>query len=213
MEVIPAINEKTFEEVAKKIKIAEDFLPLENSWIHIDVADGIFTPNKIWDNPGDLASLKTKLKLEVHLMVEKPEQQIENWLKAGARRLVIHLEAFTEPNFILRLIKQYNAEIILAANPITPADAIGLYLGSFAFFQILAVDPGLAGQKFQEKVLEKIKFLRSRNPAVKIEVDGGIDLDTAKIVKAAGADIIVSASYIFNHPNSPAVGYEELKAV
>ena len=155
MEVIPAINEKTFEEVAKKIKISEDFLPV-NGWIHIDVADGVFTPNKTWNNPDDLADFKTRLKLEVHLMVEKPEQQIENWLKAGAKRLVIHLEAFTEPNFILSEVKKYNAEIVLSANPITPADAISLYLGSFNFFQVLAVDPGFAGKKFQEKVLEKI---------------------------------------------------------
>lgn len=212
MQVIPAINEKIFEEVVKKIKIAEEFLPAD-AWIHIDVADGIFTPNKTWNNPDDLANLKTKLRLEIHLMVEKPETVIKSWLKAGAKRLVIHLEAFTEPNFILNAVKEYNAEIILAANPITPADAISLYLGSFDFFQILAVDPGLAGQKFQEKVLEKIKFLRSRNPAVKIEVDGGIDLETAKIVKAAGADIIVSASYIYNHPVGPSVGYQELTGV
>lgn len=212
MEVIPAINEKTFEEVVKKIKIAEEFLPAD-AWIHIDVADGIFTPNKTWNNPDDLANLKTKLKPEVHLMVEKPETIIESWLKAGAKRLVIHLEAFTEPNFILSEVKKYNAEIVLSANPITPADAISLYLGSFDFFQILAVDPGLAGQKFQEKVLEKIKFLRFRNPAVKIEVDGGIDLNTAKIVKVSGADIIVSASYIYNYPAGPAIAYQELKSV
>lgn len=212
MEVIPAINEKNFEEVAKKIKIAEEFLPA-GAWIHIDVADGIFTPNKTWGNPDDLAGFKTRLNLEVHLMIEKPEQQIENWLKASAKRLVIHLEAFTEPNFILNEVKKYKAEIILAANPITPADAISLYLSSFDFFQILAVDPGLAGQKFQEKVLEKIKFLRSRNPAVKIEIDGGIDPETAKIVKAAGADIIVSASYIFNNPAGPVAAYKELKSI
>lgn len=212
MEVIPAINEKIFEEVVKKIKIAEEFLPAD-AWIHIDVADGIFTPNKTWNNPDDLANLKTKLKLEVHLMVEKPEQQIENWLKVGVKRLVIHLEAFTEPNFILSEVKKYNAEIVLSANPVTSADAISLYLGSFDFFQILAVDPGLAGQKFQEKVLEKIKFLRSRNPAVKIEIDGGIDLITAKIVKASGADIIVSASYIFNNPAGPTAAYNELKLI
>ncbi|MEK7146624.1 MAG: hypothetical protein AAB772_00010 [Patescibacteria group bacterium] len=212
MTVIPAINEKTFEEVAKKIRIAEDFLPA-NGWIHIDVADGIFTPNKTWNVPDELASFKTRLNFEVHLMVEKPEAVIDNWLKVGVKRLIIHLEAFAEPNFILNVVKEYNAEIILAANPVTPGDAISLYLGSFDFFQVLAVDPGLAGQKFQEKVLEKIKFLRSRNPAVKIEVDGGIDLETAKIVKAAGADIIISASYIFNHPAGPATGYRELAGV
>lgn len=209
MEIIPAINEEYFSKVQEKLKQAAEF----SEWIHLDVVDGVFAPHKTWGRAEDLAQVVTNLKIEVHLMVEKPEKQIEDWLKAGAKRVIVHLEAFTEPNFVLETVQRYNAEIVLAANPATPADAFGLFLNSFNFFQILAVDPGLAGQKFQDKALEKIKFLRGRAPKVKIEVDGGVNLESAKIVKAAGADILVSASYIFNHPEGPAAAYEELKHI
>lgn len=213
MEVIPAINEIYFRQVEEKIKIAESFVAPAGGWIHLDVVDGFFAPNVTWGNPRELKEIKTPLNIEVHLMVEKPESKIETWLKAGAKRLIVHVEAFSDPSFILDKAKLYGADVMVAINPNTSIDTMAPYLTNINFFQVLAVDPGIAGQKFQEKVLEKIKFLRERAPAAKIEVDGGINPETAKMVKDAGADMVASASYIFDHPISFAEGYRELQLV
>ena len=203
MFVIPAINEIEFLEVLKKIKIAKTF----SSWVHLDIVDGKFAKNKTWSNPLELSAVSHQLSanIEAHLMVETPEAVIKDWVAAGAKRIIFHLEAM---NGNEAPIPENNVEIGISINPETPVEDIVPYLKDFKFVQILAVKPGLAGQKFDEKVLEKIKFLKKYDPNVIIEVDGGLNLETAKLVRGAGADIIVSASYIWGSPN-PQKAYEE----
>jgi ribulose-phosphate 3-epimerase len=220
MLVIPAINEVEFPEVLKKIKIAKTF----NSWVHLDIVDGKFAKNKTWNKPEELkkfqvSSFKFQVNIEVHLMVENPEAVIKDWVSAGVKRVIIHLEALLNmgksdlPN-----ITQFSEvgfpeiEIGIAINPETPAEKLTPYLDSVKFVQILAVKPGLAGQKFDKKVLEKIKFLKKYYPDVIIEADGGINLETAKLAKETGADIIVSASYIFGS-SDPRKAYQVLAAI
>lgn len=213
MQVIPVINTISFEEAKRRIEQAAEF----SSWIHIDVVDGQFAPNVTWGNPDELKALVASgqtlvANFEIHLMVENPEAVLKSWLEVGAKRIIVHLEAMQDPAYILETCKNYGAEAMIAINPETPTDNLLPYLREFKYCQILAVSPGLAGQQFQKPVLEKIKFLRQKFPDVKIEVDGGINLETAKLAKDAGADIVASASYIFSNPY-PQGAYEELMGI
>lgn len=204
MQVIPAINATSFNEAKKQIEQAVKFAKI----VHVDVADGKFAPNKTWGSPEEIKTLSS-VDFEVHLMVGNPEAIIEDWLKAGAKRIIIHLESITDPVYIIETCEHYGAEAVLAINPETEMEKLLAHTDEFKAFLLLAVHPGLAGQKFQHQIISKIEFLRERAPNVKIEVDGGINLETAKLAKEAGADILVSASYIFGSEN-PKKAYEQL---
>lgn len=224
-QVIPSVNCSNFECVADKFNRAKAFLP-EDGWLHVDVADARFTYGRSWDNPLELKKLfdaGAKFNVEVHLMVEEPEKVVEDWLKAGAKRLIIHLETMqdgrvhsdgevdqmTPLDYISHLAKKYGAEVMLAINPGTPVEMLKPFLKTFSFFQILAVIPGPAGQPILPIAYEKIKFLRANAPNAKIEVDGGINLETGKKAVAAGANILVAASHIFGS-SDPKKAYTEL---
>ncbi len=225
MEVTPAINCLDFECVKQKINLAQNFLPA-NGWIHIDVTDARFTFNKTWGNPEEFKALQATaggLHFEIHLMVEEPEKVIDQWLEAGARRVIVHFEAITQNvktlsdyhstiDTIIESCKKYNAKVMLAINPETPIDDMMPYAKKFSCFLMLAVHPGLAGQNFLPAVLAKIKSLREKLPDAKIEVDGGITLETARAAKDAGADIVVSASYILGSGN-PKAAYDSLSTL
>lgn len=216
MEVIPAINETNFEEIKKKIKSAQDF---GAQWAHLDVADGKFAPNFLWNNPSELqaSSVTRQVKIEVHLMVKNPEEVIGDWIWAGAKRLIIHVETLTRSdlvNEIRSLCDKSGVELVLAAKPGTSIDDL-LHLASSVqhpTFLILAVNPGLSGQKFQEDQLEKISGLRRQVPQAVIEVDGGVNLENASAIKSAGANILIAASYIWNS-EKPAENYRRLTEI
>lgn len=209
MEVIPAINcaIKDLSCVREKVRVAERF----SKWIHLDVTDGRFTFNKTWGEPALWRGLKSKLKLEVHLMVESPEKHVGEWLEAGAKRLVIHAETVNSETVeeILTMAKVYGAEVMLAFSPETELSRAAEYADKFSAFQILAVHPGLPAQNFLPLCLNKIKVLRAEYPKARIEVDGGINDATGKRAREAGADIIISASYIFSDYN-PNEAYKKL---
>lgn len=228
MEIIPAINCPDSKCVREKLSFINSQLPDVN-WVHIDIADGKFTSIQTWNKPEEFvrfleiefsnSNFETNIKrqnplnIEVHLMVNNPEQYADQWLRAGAKRIIAHLETLrnkdNELSKILEKCSAYDAEMMLALNPETPVEEIFPYLDSLLFAHFLAVKPGPSGQQFDGRVLEKIKVLRERLPDIQIEVDGGMNPETAKKVKEAGADIIVSASYIFNSKN-PQKNYQDL---
>jgi ribulose-phosphate 3-epimerase len=210
MEIIPVINchlgddECVFQKT-KKIKEI-------SNWAHLDVADGIFTFNKTWNNPKKWKELSFNLNLEVHLMVENPEEVVEDWLKVGAKRIIFHWEAIKpilNSNFeknpkeiiskIFDLCKKYGAEPMLSICMETNCDGVKDFLNDFKYVQVLAVYPGPSGQKFLWEAIPKIKYLKSIKPDIIIEVDGGINPEVLLKIKEAGADIAVSGSYIFNN--------------
>lgn len=200
MQLIPTINEKTFEEIEKKIKLVEHLVDL----IQLDIADGKFTNYETWNNPEDLLKLETFARFEIHLMIEHPELIVEKWLKIPlVKRIIVHLETIDEKAFeeILKLTHQYQKELGLAIETKTPWEALEPYLNKINFVQILAVSAGPAGQIFDFSNLEKIKNLKAKYPHLTIEVDGGVNNDTAPLIKAAGADIICSSSYLFSDLN------------
>ena len=213
MQVIPSINASSFEAVEESVGKAKKFLPRTTGWLHFDIGDGVFSSIKTWNEPTEFKKLKLgSLKSEVHLMVEDPEVVTKAWLDTGAKRLIVHLEEIKSLEIISDLCQQYKADLMIAINPETIVENLLPYLDEIKYFQILGVTPGKAGQQFQKEVLEKIEFLREQAPNVKIEVDGGVDLETAKLIKIAGADMIVSASYVFNNAD-PKKAYNQLKAI
>lgn len=183
-----------------------------SEWLHLDVSDGKFTSYVNWGNPDELRLMRPKAKIEVHLMVINPDEVVESWLKAGVKRVIIHLESAQDPLKILELCHSYEAETMLSVEPETPVEKLIPFARSFNFFQILDVYPGPSGQKFQEKTLEKLKFLRVQLPNATIEIDGGIDPAVAKLCLDAGANILVAGSYIFENPD-PLAAFHELNAV
>ncbi len=211
MEVIPSLNCR-FKDLAcarERARVAKGF----SDWIHLDIADGRFTFNKTWGSPEEWKALNSKLKLEVHLMVEEPEKQIMDWIEAGAERIIVHAETLSSEaaEEIEKFGKEHAVEMMLAFSPETRLEMGREYFKRFSEYQILAVYPGLPDQVFLPIVLEKIRFLRESFPKANIEVDGGINLGTARAVKAAGANILISASFIFE-AKDPKIAYEELLA-
>jgi ribulose-phosphate 3-epimerase len=213
MQIIPVLNCLDRESAEEKIAVAKKFLK-HGDFLHIDVADGAFTFHKTWNDAAGWTALHPSFPLEVHLMVEHPDALIAPWLAAGAKRFIVHIETVDEDALksITAKCKAGGAELMLSSNPETPADEFTPYLHDVSCFQILAVNPGLAGQKFLPLTLEKVKWLKAARPDAIIEVDGGITPEWALRAKDAGADIVVSASYIFGS-DDPERAYAELKKI
>lgn len=215
MKIIPTINCNTFAATAKRIEDARAFLP-KNGWLQIDISDGKFNPNKTWNDPKKFAKwLKEKkivgINFEIHLMVTDPKPWVMRWLEAGAKRVIVHIEAMTEKD--IPFLQGFGkGKVGIALAPVTPIKKAEKYIEHFPFVQLLAVKPGYSGQKFERKVLEKIVFLKALHPEVTIEIDGGVSDHTAPTIKDAGADILVSGSYIFDAKDKQAA-YNVLKKI
>lgn len=195
IKIIPAINETDFDEIHEKIKIIEPI----SGWVHLDIADGSFTENSLWHEPRDLERLNSEISIEAHFMMKNLENRISEWLKYPViKRVVFNLEASENPDFIIQMCHKKGIQAGVSICPESSLDLILPYLEKADLFQILSVVPGKAGQKFTEDSLGKIKELRKICSECVIEVDGGINPDTAKKAIDAGADILVSSSYIFS---------------
>lgn len=198
MLIIPAVNETVFQEVADKISRAERF---GATWIHLDVTDGQFASPALWNNPEDLVSLKNRnIKIEVHLMIQNPEEVLVHWLSSGVQRIIVHIEALRDFARVHEQCLRAGVELVIALNPDTPAQQFA-HTSAAAHVLVLAVPPGRAGQLFREDQLDKIRFLRTQYPDVTLSVDGGVTPDNALQIQAAGADILISASAIWASGN------------
>ena len=169
--------------------------------IHIDIMDGKFVDNKTWT----FSEIKkitsySHLPLDVHLMVKDPHKYIEDYALLNTNDIIFHYEAVKDINEMINLIKGYGLKVGIAINPDTKVDVLFPYLKDLDFVLIMSVYPGKSGQSFIEETIEKIKVLKEEilKQEVKtlIEVDGGINDETALLCKEAGVDILVSASFI-----------------
>jgi ribulose-phosphate 3-epimerase len=214
MGILPVINSPDFAGVASTLEKTKTFLP-EGSFLHCDIADGTFTFNKTWNNPSEWGSLRSPYQLEVHLMVEHPERHIDPWIAAGARRFVVSVETINDDSLvaIFDACDPRGIGVALSSNPETTVDRLAPYLKHFPMFHVLSVHPGLPGQPFLPLTVEKISWLRREYPHAIIEVDGGMNADTARVVKDAGADLIVSSNYIFGDGAEPKIAYGILKQI
>ena len=195
-EIIPSINSPTFEEVQEKIKKVEPYV----RWAHLDVTDGVFSKHLTWHDPQDLPRLETKLKLEVHLMIEEPEKAVDQWLTEPIKRVIVHLEAAKDLDFIIDKCRKSGKEIGIAINPETFWGKLIPFLDKVDLVQILAVNPGPPGQKMQEGILDKLTHLRKACPDCQIEIDGGVNPETIEIAHKAGADLFISG-FMFKFPD------------
>ncbi len=175
-------------------------------WLHIDVMDGHFVPN-LTIGPVVIKDLRAKSRLffDVHLMIEKPEMYVHDFRKAGADLITVHVEACTHLHRTIQMIKETGAKAGVSLNPHTPLNSIEYVLEDVDLVLLMSVNPGFGGQRFIPSVIPKIKKLRDwaleKNPDLYIQVDGGINRDTAPLVVEAGANVLVAGSAVFNHPN------------
>ena len=213
MQVIPVINVNSFAELKKKVRLIEPIIdPARGGfgWVQLDVADGTFTKNTIWHNAIDLLGFETTLMLEVHLMLADIETRVDDWLIAPIKRVIFHLETAKDPYLVIEKCRKAGISVGIAIGPNTDWAKLMPFCGKVDVFQILAVQPGLAGQQFIEESLNKITYLKQNCPNTVIEVDGGVNKEVAKRVAEAGADIVNAANYIFGAPDIKKA-IEELK--
>lgn len=173
-------------------------------YVHVDVMDGAFVPNITIGMPVVAAIRRiTDLPLDVHLMIDRPVRYVEEFCKAGADIVTIHVEADTlEHNLqALQIIRQAGVRAAISVKPKTPAEAVAPYLELVDLILVMTVEPGFGGQKFMADMMPKLQWLRQRlnqvNPGCLLEVDGGIDLNTAPVAKENGAGVLVSGSAYF----------------
>ncbi|HOH30174.1 MAG TPA: ribulose-phosphate 3-epimerase [Candidatus Hydrogenedentes bacterium] len=168
--------------------------------IHCDIMDGHFVPN-ITFGPPVLAKLRSicHVPLDVHLMIERPEDYVESFVDAGADIITIQIEATRHPHRLIRRIQDMGCKAGIVLNPGTPEISITYLAKMVDMVLVMSVNPGFGGQSFIPEMLTKIRNIRDMIGDVDLEVDGGIDENVAPAVVDAGANVLVAGSYIFNH--------------
>ena len=185
---------------ANAARLAEETVRIAQAgadWIHLDVMDGHFVPN-LTIGPQVVAALRpaTHLPFDVHLMIERPEQYLEQFVRAGADRVTVHAEACRDLKAVVNQVKQLKAKVGVALRPQTPLSALSSCLGDLDLVLLMTVNPGFGGQAFMPEVLPKITQLRRDFPR-HIQVDGGINHETGRQTVEAGADVLVAGTYVF----------------
>lgn len=195
--VSPSILSADFANLERDIKAVEN---AGADWIHVDVMDGHFVPNITIGVPVVKSIRKvTKLPLDVHLMIENPEKYVEPFVKAGADIITFHYEAAGEKSReILKMIKSFGVKAGISIKPKTSPDKIFNLLTTADMVLVMTVEPGFGGQSFMPDCAEKILYIKKNSPQnMIIQVDGGINAETAKVCTRLGANSLVAGSYVY----------------
>lgn len=192
IKISPSILSADFGRLNEDIKTVEQ----HSDYIHVDVMDGHFVPNLTFGAPV-VRCIKSNLPLDVHLMIENPENFIEDFAKAGAKVLTVHFEAAHDLHGLIVKIKEKGMKAGVSIKPGTQVEVLKDYLNEIDWVLVMSVEPGFGGQGFINGALDKIKWLRKNAPELDIAVDGGINDETARLCEEAGANVLIAGSYIF----------------
>jgi ribulose-phosphate 3-epimerase len=212
MKLSPSILAADLADLAGALKLCEDG---GADLVHFDVIDGVFAPNLTFGIPVlEAVAGRTELPIDVHLMVERPENLLDEYLAAGAAWVSVHWEATRHLDRVLSRIREAGAKAGVALNPATPVELLADILQELDVVLLMSVNPGFAGQEFLPYVLEKARRLRTMAARLErpllIEIDGGIKFDNARQAVDAGADVLVSGSGVFGQPD-PAAAMRRLR--
>ncbi len=177
---------------------------------HVDVMDGNFV-NNLTIGPPVVEKIQTDVPLDCHLMIKNPHRYVEAFAKAGAHSITIHAEASLHLSDDVQKIKDAGVKACVALNPDTPVDKISKVLPMLDMVLVMSVVPGWGGQSFMSEVLEKVKWLREHYPNLDIQIDGGINDKTAKLAIEAGANVLVSGSFVLKS-DDPEAAVASLRA-
>ncbi|MCM3003819.1 ribulose-phosphate 3-epimerase [Priestia koreensis] len=200
IKIAPSILSANFANLAAEIKDVEAG---GADYIHVDVMDGHFVPN-LTIGPLIVEAIRptTSLPLDVHLMMENPDQYIPTFAKAGADIITVHAEACPHLHRTIQLIKEHGVKAGVALNPATPIDQVKHILEDIDLVLLMTVNPGFGGQKFIKSVLPKIEqisqLIQIRHLSIDVEVDGGVNEETARLCVEAGANVLVAGSAIYD---------------
>lgn len=201
--IAPSILAADFTRLGQQVRDAETG---GADWIHVDVMDGSFVPN-ITVGPVILEAVRksTRLPLDTHLMIVNPDRHVDAFRNAGADHITVHQEACLHLNRTINHIKNLGAKAGVSINPATPSSTLNDVLHDVDLILVMTVNPGFGGQSFIRGTLRKLEELRKMIAAsgrdIRLEVDGGIDADTAPLATKAGADVLVAGTSIFRKPD------------
>lgn len=201
--VAPSILSADFNNLGKDIEMINQS---DADWVHFDVMDGVFVPNISFGIPVIEHVNKIAQKpLDVHLMIVNPDHLIPAFVKSGASIITVHYEACQHLHRTIQLIKSHGIKASVSLNPHTPVSVLEDILPELDMVLLMSVNPGFGGQKFIERTYDKVRKLRKMiNEAALdclIEIDGGVNYDTGKKLYAAGANVLVAGSFVFNAEN------------
>lgn len=206
VDIIPGILEKDWSEIEKRITLVAPYV----SWVQIDVADNTLVPNETFLDFEKFRASPTSVSLEGHLMVANPEKYIHALADGGFKRLIAHVEC-ADPRLFLDQARFESVEVGMAIDGPTEFEQLEPFLEEVDCVLVMMIEAGFSGQELQSENIDKIKIIRQYFPDLPIEVDGGINDQTAKLVRDAGATRLVSTSYLFKDPTKIAEAIQRLK--
>lgn len=212
--IAPSILAADFANLQLEIKMIN---ASEADWIHLDIMDGVFVPNISFGIPVCKAIQRHASKpLDVHLMIEKPENYVEAFKNAGAQSISVHFEVCPHLHRNIEQLKDLGVMAGVAINPHTPVDVLKDVILDIDLVLVMSVNPGFGGQQFIENTYSKVKALKElinhKGSNAKIEIDGGVNLQNARSLLDAGADVLVAGSFVFKS-DDPLNTISELKSV